>query len=54
MVTVPVYVPSYDLSGDTHHVAVGDHVSWRLAVIDVYLPDCLLATVHAVTETAQP
>jgi hypothetical protein len=56
MVTVPVYVPSYALSGDTHHVAVGDHVSWELAVIDVYLPDCLLAlaAVHAVTETAQP
>jgi hypothetical protein len=54
MTTVPVYVPSYGLSGDTHDVAVGDHVSWELAVIDVYLPECLLQSLRLRTEVANP
>jgi hypothetical protein len=54
VVTVPVYVPSYGLSGDTHHVAVGDQVAWQLAVVDVYLPECLVTTIEAVAEPAEP
>lgn len=54
MVTVPTYVPSYDLSGDTHRVAVGDQVAWELALIDVYLPEWLLESVRATAEAAEP
>lgn len=55
MVTVPVFVPSYDLSGVTHRVAVGDRVEWALAVIDEwYVPEFLLQAFEAVTEVAEP
>jgi hypothetical protein len=52
MLTVPVYLPSYDQSGETHVVAVGDRVSWELAVIDAYLPEHLLETLDASAEPA--
>ena len=51
MVTVPVYVPAYGLSGDTHHVEVGDHVAWVLSLIDNFLPEHLLSTVDVEVET---
>jgi len=54
VITVPTYIPSYDLSGDTHHVALGDHVVWQLSLIDVHLPECLLETVRATAEPADP
>lgn len=52
MPTVPVYVPSYDQSGETHVVNVGGRFVWELAVMDTFLPDHLLDTVDAVTEPA--
>jgi hypothetical protein len=54
VLTVPVYVPSYDQSGDTHVVGVGDEVSWQLAVHEEYLPDHLLATIEASAAPAEP
>jgi hypothetical protein len=54
VVTVPVYVPSYGMSGETHVLAVGDQVEWELAVIDLYLPDHLLHTFSAHAEPAEP
>src|ERR671930_2513058 len=52
VLTVPVYVPSYDQSGETHRLAVGDRVAWELAVADGYFPDPFLATVRATAEPA--
>ena len=51
MVEVPVYVPSYGMSGCTHVVAVGDSVEWELAVVETYLPPHLL---HTVDTKARP
>ncbi len=50
VVTVPVYVPSYAWSGDTHVVTVGDRVAWELSVLDMYLPEHLLQTVTVTLE----
>lgn len=53
MVTVPVFVPSYDQSGETHVVAVGDRVSWELAAVDAYLPPHLVRQTDAIAEPAE-
>jgi hypothetical protein len=54
VLTVPVYVPRYGLSGDTYVASVGDEVSWELAVTDNWVPDHLLTTIEASAEPAEP
>lgn len=53
MATVPVFVPSYEQSGDTHVVDVGDRVSWELAAVDAYLPPHLVRPTDAIAEPAE-
>ena len=51
-VRVPVYVPSFDFSGISFVVSVGDVVAWELAVTDdLFVPEDLL---HAVEDQAEP
>jgi len=46
MFTVPVYIPSYSQSGDTHVVVVGDSVSWELSLAETYVPEHLATTLR--------
>lgn len=50
-VRVPIYVPSFDFSGITFMVSVGDAVSWQLAVTDdLFVPAHLLKPVEVQAE----